>query len=184
MRRTLTTALALTLSVSSLAFAESWTITPGSQSMSFSFPSPAGFTNATLNGFDAEIKFDPADLGASSVVATIDPASFASDQGNVTSEVRGSDWFDTRNYEAIVFTGSEFESLGGDSYSVSGELQIRDLTSPFSFEFDLAIDGDAADFSAEFPLNRLFAGLGQRDYPNGSQVPEEITINLSFSATK
>lgn len=182
--RSLILALIITLAASLGVQAQTWVIEPDSRSLTFSFDSPAGFVEAALPEFNAEITFDPNDLANAEVVANIDTGSFTSDQWEATRRVQKPDFFDAAAFDKAYFVGRDFRSLGGDRYAVEGFLQIRDVTSDFGFEFTLGISGDTAAFNATFPLNRLLAGLGNEKFPDNSELTVEIPINLSFFARR
>lgn len=182
MRRALLLFTALATSSVNFAFAETWVIDPDSRSLTFSFDSPAGFVDAEIQNFEADITFDPNDLGNASVLATIFTRSFIASEAEVSIRVQKPDFFDTVSHGKAYFVGENFRALGGNRYSADGFLQIRDQVSPFGFEFELDIEGDQAAFSAEFPLNRLTAGLGNEKFPDNRELTVDIPIKLSFTA--
>lgn len=141
---------------------------------------------AEFTDFSTEISFDPQDLAAASVIATIQTGSFTAqnpDDEIYAFEATGADWFSVDAFPAATFTSQSFEALGEGLYRVSGTFEVKGETHPLSFDFNLRIEGEAAQMTAQFPLNRINLGLGTLTHPNDTTVKYEVLVNLEIVAS-
>lgn len=57
--------------------------------------------------------------------------------------LRSADFFDVEQFPKMTFRSTSAEERGGDSYRISGDLTIRDVTKPLTI--DLEFNGSATD---------------------------------------
>ncbi len=104
------------------------------------------------------------DLTDSKIEVALDAASVNTGAGDRDDHLRSADFLDVENYPTINFVSTEIEREG-DGWKISGDLTIRDVTRPISF--DAVYEGSAVDpwgndhvaFSATGKLNREDWGL-------------------------
>jgi len=165
------------------AAAPGWQVLPGS---TLGFRS--SWNGSTLNGgfktWSADIHFDPAALGRSSVKVTVDLASVSADYYEAGEKLPNESWFDVAKFPQAVFTADRFESLGGDSYRATGSLTMKGMSQPVGFPFTLKIDGDQASMNAEIKLDRTQFGLGTDEYKDTSVIPAEVAVDVKLTAKK
>jgi polyisoprenoid-binding protein YceI len=99
------------------------------------------------------------------------------------------DFFDAAKYPEITFKSKAIFPKGEGRYTASGDLTIRDLTRPVSFEIELA--GIGADpqggqhlgASASVTIDRTDFGLTwNMPVPNGVLVGEKVKIEVDLQA--
>jgi polyisoprenoid-binding protein YceI len=144
--------------------------------MGFSTPS-VGFRE-----FDATLNLDSNDLENSSIEVVIDTASIESMKEDFNGHLTGGDFFDTASFPQATFTSTKIESTGADTFNVTGNLTIKDVTRPVTLAAKL---NNAAmhpmqkvptvGFSAETTIMRSEFGLGKY-VPN---VGDEVTIHVT-----
>jgi len=93
-----------------------------------------GFSNytAAFADFDAKLKFDQNNAGASTLEATINPMSLtlpAPPEGFL-AELTGPQWLNTATYPAITFKSTKIETTGPDTGKVTGDLTLHGVTKP------------------------------------------------------
>ena len=93
------------------------------------------FSNFTarFKTFDAELKFDPAQMGASSVKVNVDPRSIDSDNApaGFMDQLRGDMWLNTAKFPQMTFRSTKVESTGTKGgLRITGDLTIRGVTKP------------------------------------------------------
>jgi polyisoprenoid-binding protein YceI len=81
-----------------------------------------------FSGITGSVEFDPANLAASRVEASIDAATISTREPQRDKHLRSSDFLDVARFPAIKFQSTRIASLGNDNYSLSGELTIRGVT--------------------------------------------------------
>jgi polyisoprenoid-binding protein YceI len=93
-----------------------------------------GFSTYTtrFSRFDAELTFDPKNLPASKVLATIDAASFEMDAAPqmCLDIMKGPQMLDTAKYPQIVFRSESVRVTGAKSMEISGALTLHGVTRP------------------------------------------------------
>ncbi len=87
--------------------------------------------------------FDAEQPANSSLSITIQAGSITTLSADRDGHLRSADFFDVETYPTITFASSAVESTGGDSYRVSGDLTMKGITHPVSFELKIA--GTAID---------------------------------------
>ena len=95
-----------------------------------------GFSKYTarFRRFDAQLRFDPRNLTATQLTATVDPRSIETDfpdpKYNFNAELAGPQWLDAAKFPEIAFRTSRVEDLGNQAMRVHAELTMRGVTRP------------------------------------------------------
>ena len=130
-----------------------------------------GFSNYTarFEHFDAQLQFDPNNLSASSVTATIDPTSLRLDNPPVgfTESLLGSDWLDATQYPQMTYRSTKVEVIAPNNMRITGDLTLHGMTHPVVLEavFNGGYAGHPMDpharigFSAQGTLKRSDFGI-------------------------
>lgn len=128
----------------------------------------------------------------SSGTVRIKTASIDTQQQQRDDHLRSSDFFDAERFPEIVFRSTSVERRGSDEFTVHGELTIRDVTQPVTFDLDFT--GQTKD-----PMGNTRLGLegttqvNRKDWgltwnaameTGGWLVSEKVTIELDVSAIK
>ncbi|WP_448639109.1 YceI family protein [Geodermatophilus sp. URMC 63] len=93
--------------------------------------------------FAGEAHLDVLRPEASRVTIRIRTASIDTGQADRDAHLRSPDFLDVERYPEIVFRSTGVEQVEDDTYEVSGDLTIRDMTRPVTVEFTLT--GSAKD---------------------------------------
>ncbi|MBS3147884.1 YceI family protein [Candidatus Woesearchaeota archaeon] len=88
---------------------------------------------------------------------TIDLNSISESKNNsrFLTHVKSADFFDVETYPTSQFTINSAEKTGTDSYSLTGELTIKDITREITFPATFLFEGDSLLANASFEINRL-----------------------------
>jgi polyisoprenoid-binding protein YceI len=96
-----------------------------------------GFSNYTarFKRFDATLQFDPANLGAAKLTATVDAKSLETDfpdpaKLDFNAQLQGKDWLDTAQFPEMKFQSTKVEVTGKNTMKVNGELTLHGVTRP------------------------------------------------------
>jgi polyisoprenoid-binding protein YceI len=93
-----------------------------------------GFSTYTtrFSRFDAELTFDPNNIPASKVMATIDAASLELDAAPQIcfDIVKGPNFLDVAKFSKIVFRSDKIRMTGAKSMEITGTLDLRGVTRP------------------------------------------------------
>jgi polyisoprenoid-binding protein YceI len=93
--------------------------------------------------FSAVAELDESDLTKSTVEFTIQTASLDTRQEQRDAHLRSPEFFDVENYPTITFKSTSVKSLGRDRYEVTGDLTVKGVTKPETFE--VTSEGHAKD---------------------------------------
>jgi polyisoprenoid-binding protein YceI len=163
-----------------LLLATNWTADPANAKVGFSVHGPFGAVNGTFTGLQAKIRFDPGDLGGSSVEASLDAKTVSSGNGLRNHHLRTEEqWLNTDKYPRISYKSTKVEKTG-TGYKAVGALTIKDVTKPVEIPFTFTGNGGTGVFKGEFTFKRLDFQLGK---PGGT-VGDEITIHLEVPVKK
>ena len=143
--------------------------------------------SGTFGTWTATISFNPADLAASKIVATFDTASAATGDRMYDGTLPQADWFDAKTHPQATFVSTAIRAKeDGSGYSATGDLFLRGITKPVSFDFTLdgaGENGTPVRARAQFALDRLDFDIGKKSDAKAEWVSREITLALDIAAT-
>lgn len=144
----------------------------------------------TATGVAGQIEVALEDLAASRIgEILVNARTFATDSSFRDRAVRGP-ILDTDAFEFISFTPTAIEGLSGTAaagepltFTVSGDLRIRDVTAPVTFEVTATLAGDSRlEGTATAGVLRSTFGLEIPSVASVADVTDEVTITLEFVA--
>jgi len=156
-----------------------------------------GFSRYTaqFKQFDAQLQFDPENIAASSVTATIDPRSLDLDSPppGFVDQLLGEQWFNVAQFPLMSFKSTKVEALEGNKARVTGDFTLHGVTKPVVLDatFNGGYAGHPMDpharvgFSASGTLLRSDFGIDYGIPEPGSTMgvsdEVEIAIEVEFS---
>ena len=139
--------------------------------------------------FSGTAHIDTSDPANSRVELAIETASIDTGQPDRDNHLRSGDFFDAEKYPQISFTSTDV-SRDGDTWTVTGDLTIKDVTRPVTIQFDQT--GSARDpfgnvrvgFEGETTVNRKDWGLTWNAAleTGGVLVSDKIKLEFDVSA--
>lgn len=159
-----------------------------------------GFSNYTarFRRFDAQLQFDPANLAASQVVASVDVNSLETDFPDpatldFNATLTGAEWLDAARFPRMEFASRRIATTGANTVRIDGDLTLRGVTRPIVLEarFNGGYAGHPMDprarigFSARGTLKRSEFGIAYGIPAPGTTMgvsdEVEIVIEAEFS---
>ncbi|SOC08910.1 polyisoprenoid-binding protein YceI [Ureibacillus xyleni] len=107
---------------------------------------------------------DLTDLTTAQISFSFDVASINTRSEDRDNHLRSADFFDVEKYPKITFQSTNIEK-SGDDYKVTGDLTIKDVTKPVTFEVEYGGKGknpwgvEVYGFEAQAKINREEFGL-------------------------
>jgi polyisoprenoid-binding protein YceI len=142
--------------------------------------------------FEGSGSFDAANPAASHLELTIDATSIDTANADRDGHLRSNDFFDMEKYPQITFKSTGVEAAGGDTYRVTGDLTIKDVTKPVTVDFE--VTGTAVDpwgntrlgLEGSVQINRKDWGVNWNAAleAGGVLVSEKVTLEFDVSAIK
>jgi polyisoprenoid-binding protein YceI len=105
------------------------------------------------------------------------------------NHLKTDDFFNAEKYPSMKFESTSIKKSGKDQYKLIGNLTIRDITKPVTF--DLVYGGLLKDdgngntklgFQASTTLNRFDFGVAYD--PSGQAIAKDILINVNLEFTQ
>jgi len=161
-----------------------WTVDKGASALRFASSFGGEAFSGAFKRWDADIRFDPANLAGSSVAATIDVASAATGSADRDQALPTADFFDAAHFPKATFSAKGFKSLGGGRYQTNGTLTVRGVAKPLSLPFSLVINGPQAKMNGTVALNRLAFGVGQNEWKATTTIPAAVNVSMTLVARR
>lgn len=142
----------------------------------------------TFHDVEGTVRLDEADPTRSHGEFRVRAASVDTTFAARDAHLRSPDFFDVERYPDITFVSTRIRRTGDDEFAVTGDLTIRDMTRPVTFEVELdgivpgMRGGRHAGLSAKTKLARDDWGLNwnvaleQGGWLVGKEIKLEITI--------
>jgi polyisoprenoid-binding protein YceI len=190
MSRLLSTfAIALLLTVSAIA-QDTWQLDPPHSSAQFSVRHLGVSTvRGAFTKVSGSVVYDPANLGKSSIQATIDAASVDTRVEMRDNDLRSARFLDTQKYPTITFQSKKLEAAGAGKLKVTGDLTLHGVTK----EVVLDVDGPTPAIKDPMGKDRLRMGASATTKINRNDfgvsalpgaVGDDITITLDIEMLK
>ncbi|KGR77293.1 YceI family protein [Ureibacillus sinduriensis] len=119
----------------------------------------------TFDSYTADVEAaDLADLTSATIAFKFDVASVNTRSEDRDNHLKGADFFDAEQFPSIEFKSTNI-TRDGDDYKVTGDLTIKDVTKPVTFDVEYGGKGknpwgvEVYGFEAEAKLNREEFGL-------------------------
>lgn len=144
------------------------------------------FSGAPLNivftQHDATIMYDAEDASASSVEITLPIEGIHSGVEAFDTHLKSPDFFEAETYPTASFTSTSVEKTGDNTATLTGDLTIKDVTAPVTFDVTLLNDmshpmsgARLVGFTATTTLDRTEWGLGMF----APAVPADVVLTIS-----
>lgn len=186
--KTLTLGLAVaSVATFSMAKPVAYQIDPTHTATVFSW-SHFGFSTPSANFSDIQgtINVDNDKPANSSVNVTIPLASLNTNVKALDEHLKKAEFFDAINYPNITFKSTKVESLGNNQYKITGNLTVKDVTTPVVLDAVMNKQGEhpmtklqSIGFNATTSFDRSAFGVGAY-VPN---VGDKITVNITTEAS-
>lgn len=178
---------AATLSATAVAEPVTYTIDPTHTQIKFTY---SHFGYSTITGrFDATegtVTYDAENPSASSVEITTQIASVSTGVAKLDEHLQQDDFFDAATYPTATFKSTKVEAAGDGKLNLTGDLTIKDVTLPASFEVTVNKVGPhpmhkkpSAGFDATGTIKRSDFGISTYLPATGPEVKLDITIEAS-----
>ena len=140
--------------------------------------------------FAATFAWDPDDVEASWLTATIDAASIDTDNDRRDNHLRSPDFFAADSYPTLTFQSTRVEAVEEGRLRVAGDLSIRGVTKPVVLDVVLegaTVGGEGqpiTGWTAETTINRKDYGLmwNRLTEAGGWVVADDVRIVLEVEA--
>ncbi|HCD50817.1 MAG TPA: polyisoprenoid-binding protein [Balneolaceae bacterium] len=175
--------------VAMVAFeAMSWDIDKTHSGVNFEIRHFFSPVNGAFEEYEADIKFDPANLDESSIDATVQVASVNTKNERRDGHLQSADFFNAPEYPTMTFVSEKIEKTGDNEFVAHGTLTIKDTSTDFDLPFTLLGVQDhpmrentkVAGITSNFQLLRNDYGVGTGDWVSDAVVGNEVDVTLNL----
>jgi polyisoprenoid-binding protein YceI len=147
-------------------------------------------TKGSFGEFSGAVHFDEANWEKSSVEMTVSIASIFTDDEKRDGHLRSPEFFDAEKYPTMNFKSTTVAKGKGDTFTIVGELTIRDVTKTVTFDCEFSgvvkdpWGNTRAGFSAKTVLNRQDFNVSWSKTldTGGLVVGNDVTVTLEIEA--
>lgn len=161
-----------------------WVVDKAASSVRFTSSMAGEAFSGSFRRWDADIRFDPANLAGSSVVASIDVASVTTANADRDQALPTATFFNAPAFPRATFVAHGFTALGPGRYQAAGVLTLRGVAKPVTLPFSLAINGVQARMTGAVAINRLIFGVGQGEWKATDAIPAAVTVSVALTARR
>jgi polyisoprenoid-binding protein YceI len=161
-----------------------WTVDKATSSLRFASSMGGEAFSGVFRRWDADIRFDPADLAHSSVAVTIDVASADTANPDRDQALPTPAFFDAPAFPKATYVARSFTAAGPGHYLASGVLTLRGVAKPLTLPFTLVITGPSAKMSGAVAINRLAFGVGQNEWKATTTLPAAVQLTIALNARR
>lgn len=148
-------------------------------------------TEGTFKVFDGTVEHTKADWSDAKINFSVDVNSINTDNENRDKHLKSDDFFNAEKFPAITFAGTSFTPKGNNKYELKGNLTIRDVTKPVTFDVTFggvatSTRGDKAGFKATTTINRFDYNLkwDRATETGGLVVGKEVEVVVRLELNK
>lgn len=131
--------------------------------------------------FAARIAFDPARPTAGTARIDIELASIDAGNSEANDEVKGKNWFNSREFPSASFVASTVKALGGNRYEARGLMSIKGRGREVVAPFISRAEGSQLILEGSIPVMRLEYGIGTGPWADTATVADEVQVKFRFT---
>src|SRR5215213_11791330 len=166
------------------ATATKWTVDKGHSNVKFSVTHMVvAETEGYFKIFEGSMENTKPDYSDAKINFTVDVTSINTDNENRDKHLKSNDFFNAEQFPQMKFESTSFQPQGGNKYKLNGNLTIRDVTKPITFDVTYGgmlagARGNTVGFKAAGTVNRFDYGLkwDRATETGGLVVGKEVEI--------
>lgn len=147
--------------------------------------------DGNFKSFDGNMVSSKPDFSDAAITFTADVSSINTDNEYRDKHLQSDDFFNAAKFPQIKFVSKSFQPLGSNKYKLTGDLTIRDVTKPVSFDVTYggtvaSMGATHAGFKAKTTINRFDYNLkwDKTTEAGGLVVGKEVEVTLNLDLKK
>ena len=148
-------------------------------------------TEGTFKIFDGSMENSKPDYSDAKISFNVDVNSINTDNEKRDAHLKSDDFFNAEKYPAMKFESTSFTPDGDNKYKLTGNLTIRDITKPVTFDVTYggivnAMGGTRVGFKAKTTIDRFDYNLkwDKTIETGGLVVSKEVNITVNAELKK
>lgn len=165
-----------------------WQIDPAQSEIAFIAEQAGARFEGAWQRWEAEIHFDADQLEDSQALVRVAADSANTQDTDRDETLSGPDWFAAQTFPEVRFQTQSIESVEPTTeqphrFKASASLQVKSLSAPVEFFFDVAAEGNQRTLTGSASLDRLALGLGLGEWADPDSVGQFVTVQVTVVAT-
>lgn len=160
--------------------ASQWSMQPKESKLTFVGEQAGAQFEGGFDKFTADITFDPKDLAGSRFDVKIDTASVNTQDDERDTTIKSADLFDVKRFPSAHYVADKFTGKGGNKFSATGKLTLRNVTRDVPIEFTFENKGGDAWLKGTAKFKRLDFGVGQGEWKDTSTVGNDVQVRFAL----
>jgi polyisoprenoid-binding protein YceI len=137
-------------------------------------------TTGTIGGLQANIQFNPANLGSSAIEASVGVNTIDTDNPDRDDHLKSDDFFDAAHFPRIILKSVSFRHKRGSNYTGQFNLTMKGKSKLIDIPFSCIEKNTTMEFKGAFKLNRLDFDVGE----NSMILSNDVSVNLDAEIAK
>lgn len=140
-----------------------------------------------FRNFEGTVEHTKADLSDAKILFTVDVNSINTDNERRDGHLKSDDFFNAEKFPKMKFESTSFTPAGGKKYKLTGNLTIRDITKPVTF--DVTYNGSVTNggktksgFKATTTINRFDYNLKWDRATEAGSLVVDKEVNVTILA--
>jgi polyisoprenoid-binding protein YceI len=176
--------LSAALLTASSADAAHWNVDAAKSKLGFTVIWAKQPFSASFKTWNANIDFDPANLGASKADVTIAIGSMTSGDAETDAGIKGDIGFGASKFPTAHFATTGFTHKSGNDYVAQGNLTLKGVTKPLTLPFTLTINGKQAHMTGSATIMRNQFNVGTGEWAKSDPVAWDVKVNIDITAAQ
>lgn len=168
--------------------ATAWNIDKAHSNLNFSVTHFFTPVNGKFHDYNAEIYFDPNNLGESSVNVEVMVNSVDTNNEKRDGHLQSADFFNAEEFPTMTFSSDRITSEGDNQFVAHGTLTIKDVTKEIELPFTLLGVQDnpmkegtkVAGIKGSLSIDRTDFDVGVGDWAATAVVGDEVDISFAL----
>jgi polyisoprenoid-binding protein YceI len=182
-------AVVLSLSLTGLAGAETYSIDDNHSNVNFTIRHLVGKVTGQFQTFTGNFKYDPKDPKSWSAVAAIQAASINTGNAKRDDHLRSAEFFDVAKFPTLTFKSTGITDIKDNTAKMAGELTMHGVTKPVVLNLEITPPvkdpfgaGQRMGATATGKINRKDFGISYNKTldSGGLMLGEEVDIVLNI----
>lgn len=161
-----------------------WVMQPKQSELTFTAIQAGAQFEGQFEQFDADIRFDPADIANSRFEVKVNLASVNTRDSERDDTLKGPELFSVKQYPTATYVAERFQHRGGTKFTAQGKLTLRNVTRDVPIEFTFETNNTGAWLKGSAKLNRLDFGVGQGEWKDTESIANEVQVRYALLLTK
>lgn len=137
-------------------------------------------TTGTIGGLQADIRFNPVNLGSCAIEASVDVNTINTDNSDRDDHLKSDDFFDEAHFPRITLKSVSFKHKSGNNYTGQFTLTMKGKSKLVEIPFSCTDKNTDMEFKGAFKLNRLDFGVGE----SSMILSNDVAVNLDAEIVK